>query len=91
VSPLAQLAALAMLVLGAFAFVILVWWIQRRSGHVGLLQIVVGIPGLLLGCWRLRSGLDLLGVIFVLQGIGFLYQYSWLRSRARSAGASGGS
>jgi hypothetical protein len=79
-----------MLVLGAFAFVAVVWWFQRRTGHVGLLQIVVSIPLLLVGCWRLRSGLDLLGVIFVLQGIGGLYHYSWLRSRERSARASGG-
>lgn len=88
-STLTILGSLALLVLGAGALVVLVLWIQRRTGHVGLLQIVAGIPLLLIGGWRLRSGADLLGVIFVLQGIGFLYHYRWLRARTRVDGATG--
>jgi hypothetical protein len=83
-----ELTALALIILGAFAFFAFLWWLEGRLRRPGLTFLVTGILGLIGAGAGLVQGIRLLPILFVVQAVAFLYLARWRRQSAHTTGVS---
>ena len=73
------------IILAALAFAGLVYLLERWLKRPGLAMLLIGVALLAAGTLGLLRGERLLPTLFVLQGIGFLFQARWRRTLTRTS------
>ena len=79
------LLALLLVVLGGFAFVAFLLWLERATRQPGLAFGIVGASGLISAVMNFSNGKPVFALVLIAQAIAFLY-LGWLRRTGRLEG-----
>jgi hypothetical protein len=60
-------------IVGAVAFLVIAWWLERFTRRPGLFFLIIGVAGIGGAGLAFVRGIWWLSLLFLLQAIGFLY------------------